>query len=179
MEIRRLRSADKSWGLFHDDWSTQCREVDEDFESYGAAPISMIRDLAEKDSDSEWAIGLYDKHRKQFFASACVILANQKGYVGKVLRVREVVPSPLLDNGKLAENEYADVMIHLLFGAVKLSETLLKAKHVKMHLRSPADADFFRAFSIALDSKGVFASVETHGAWMSFTKKRTTVLSVV
>lgn len=179
MEIRRLRSSDKSWSQFQDDWSAQCDEVGDDFGSYGAAPISMIRQSAENDSDSEWAIGLYDKNRKKFFASACAILATQKGYTGKVLRIREVVVCPLLDYGNLPETEYVDTLIHLLNGAVKLSESGLKAKHIKMHLRSPADAVFFRAVGTSLDSKGVFAATEAHGAWLSFTKKSAAALKVV
>lgn len=179
MEIRRLRSADNSWGLFYDDWSVQCKEVGEDFESYGAAPISMIREFAEKESDSEWAIGLFDKNRKQYFASACAILATQKGYTGKVLRIREVVVCPLLDYGKLPENEYIDALTDLLNGAVKLSESDLVARHIKVHLRSPEDAKFFRTLGRRLDSKDVFAATEVHGAWLSVTKKSTAALKAV
>jgi hypothetical protein len=179
MEIRRLRAGDKSWGQFQDDWSAQCDDVGDDFGSYGAAPISMIRQFAENDSESEWAIGLFDKNRRQFLASACAILTTQKGFTGKVLRIREVVVCPLLDFGKLSESEYVDTLIHLLNGAVKLSESGLKAKHIKMHLRSPADAVFFRAVGTSLDSKGVFAATEAHGAWLSFTKKSAAVLKAV
>lgn len=179
MEVRRLRSADKSWSQFQDDWSAQCDEVGDDFDSYGAAPISMIRQFAENDSESEWAIGLYDKSRKKFFASSCAILTTQKGFTGKVLRIREVVVCPLLDYGNLPETEYVDTLIHLLNGAVKLSESGLRAKHIKMHLRSPADAVFFRAVGTSLDSKGVFAATEAHGAWLSFTKKSAAALKVV
>jgi hypothetical protein len=179
MEIRRLLSTDSSWTQFEKDWSAQCEEVGDDFESYGAAPISMVRKFAESDSETEWAVGLYDKNSKKYYASACAILAAQKGYTGKVLRIREVVVCPLLDYGKLPENEYVDTLIHLLNGAVKLSVTQLKARHIKMHLRSPADAVFFRAVGATLDSKGVFAATEAHGAWLSFTKKSAAALKVV
>jgi hypothetical protein len=179
MEIRRLRSADTSWRQFQDDWSAQCEEVGDDFESYGAAPISLIRQIAENDSDTEWAIGLFDPARERFFASACAILATQKGYSGKVLRIREVVVCPLLDNGKLPENEYIDTLTDLLNCAVKLSESELVAEHIKMHLRSPEDAKFFRTLGRRLDSKDVFAATEVHGAWISVTKKSADALKVV
>jgi hypothetical protein len=179
MEIRRLRSADSSWDNFKADWSTQCQIVGDNFQSYGAAPISMIRECAEKDSETEWAIGLYDKKQKQFFAAACAILATQKPYIGKVLRIREVVVCPLLDYGELSETQYGETLIDLLFGAVKLSESELVAKHIKMHLRSPADSRFFAAVGKSLDSKGVFAATEAHGAWLSFTKKSAAALKAV
>jgi hypothetical protein len=179
MEIRRLSTSDRSWSQFEKDWSSQCEEVGDEFDSYGVAPISMIRKFAEIESESEWAIGLYDKKSKKFYASACAILTSQKGYIGKVLRIREVVPCPLLDYGTLPEKEYRNTLIQLLNGAVKLSESDLKAKHIKMHLRSPADVAFFSAVGIALDSKGVFAATDTHGAWLSFSIKNATNLKVV
>jgi len=179
MEIRRLRTSNGSWNLLEDDWSNQCTEVGDDFESYGAASVSMVRKFAEADSNTEWALGLYDKSSKNYYASACAILTAQKGYTGRVLRIREVVVCPLLDYGNLPETKYVDTLIHLLNGAVKLSETDLKARHIKIHLRSPADAVFFRAIGTALDRKSVFAATEAHGSWLSFTKKSSAALRAV
>jgi hypothetical protein len=179
MEMRRLLTGDASWNSLETDWSKQCSEVGDVFESYGAATLSMVRKFAETDSNNEWALGLYDKTSKRYYASACAILATQKGYSGRVLRIREVVVCPLLDYGNLPETAYVDTLIHLLNGAVGLSETSLKARHIKIHLRSPADAVFFRAIGTALDSKSVFAATEAHGAWLSFTKKNAAALKAV
>jgi hypothetical protein len=86
---------------------------------------------------------------------------------------------PLLDYGNLPETQYGETLIDLLFGAVKLSESDLVAKHIKMHLRSPADSRFFAAVGKSLDSRGVFAATEAHGAWLSFTKKSPAALKAV
>ena len=99
-----------------------------------------------------------------------MIRANQKGYNGYVLRVREVTVCPLLDYGELDEKSYVDTLIGILNGAIKLSESDLVADHIKLHLRSPTDAVFFRAFGNTLDSKGVFAATEAHGAWLTISK---------
>lgn len=168
MEVIRLSASGGSLDKFEADWAAQCAEVDDDAESYGFASMSMIRDFAQRDSDKEWAIAIQNGER--FMAAACAIRAMQKGHDGRVLRIRQVTVCPLLDYGNLGENVYVDTLIGVLNGALKLSESELEANHVKLHLRSPADAVFFRAFGNTLDSKGVFAATEAHGAWLTISK---------
>ncbi len=179
MEIVRLLTSDDSWDKFEKEWANQCEEVGDAFDSYGAGPVSVTRQLAQNGSQTEWAIALFDAKNNRSVACACAILATQKGYTGKVLRIREVIVCPLLDYGSLPETEYVDTLIGLLNGAVKLSESSLKAKHIKLHLRSPSDAIFFRAVGKSLDSQGVFAATESHGAWLSFTKQSSAPLRAV
>ena len=168
MQILRLQTNDDSFETFESDWMDQCQEVDEDFDSYAPAPLSVIRGFAENKSDKEWAVTV--KHDGRFMAAACAIRTMQKGFSGHVLRIREVTVCPLLDYGNLDENAYVDTLIGILNGALKLSESDLEANHIKLHLRSPADAVFFRAFGNTLDSKGVFAATEAHGAWLTISK---------
>jgi hypothetical protein len=168
MEISRLLLSDGTWSEFEVDWRSQCNDVDDDFDFYAPAPLSVIREFAEKESDKEWAVAIMNDGR--YTAAACAIKALQKGFDGPVLRVREVTVCPLLDYGNLDENAYVDTLIGILNGAIKLSESGLVAKHIKLHLRSPADAVFFRAFGNTLDSKGVFAATEAHGAWLTISK---------
>jgi hypothetical protein len=168
MDIVRLRVADGSWQRLEDDWHGQCDELGDSLDSYANASVAPIKAIAGNDLPDEWAIALTSGGR--FMAIAYAIRATQKPYIGKVLRVREVTVCPLLDYGTLPETAYVDTLIGLLNGAVKLSESNLRAKHIKMHLRSPADAIFFRAVGNTLDSRGVFEATAAHGAWLSFTK---------
>lgn len=168
MQVIRLRTCDDSLAKFEEEWSDQCNQVEDCYTSYATAPLSVIRAMAEEDNDKEWAIGI--EHDGRFMAAACAIRAAQKGYSGHVLRIREVTVCPLLDYGKLDENAYSGTLIGILNGALKLSESDLKADHIKLHLRSPADSVFFRAFGNTLDSKGVFAATEAHGAWLTVSK---------
>lgn len=168
MQVVRLQTSQESFAKFEADWSTQCDEIDDCYSSYATAPLSVIRSLASEESDKEWAIAI--EHEGRFMAAACAIRAAQKGYSGYVLRIREVTVCPLLDYGNLDENAYVDTLIGILNGALKLSESSLEADHIKLHLRSPADAVFFRAFGNTLDSKGVFAATEAHGAWLTVSK---------
>lgn len=171
MEVIRLLSSDGTLEQFTADWNEQCREVGEDCDSFGEATTSVIRDFARKESDREWAIAI--KQGGRFMAAACAIRAVQKPFAGWVLRIREVTVCPLLDYGNLDENAYVDTLIAILNGALNLSESSLPAQHIKLHLRSPADAVFFRAFGNTLDSKGVFAATEAHGAWLTVSKAST------
>lgn len=168
MDIVRLRIVDGSWERFQSDWEAQCGQMGDAFCDYATSSLVPIKETAESDAAEEWAIALTDGGR--IMAVALAIRTSQKPYVGKVLRIREVTVCPLLDYGLLPESVYIDTLIALLNGSVKLSETGLRAKHIKMHLRSPADAVFFRAIGNTLDSKGVFEATEAHGAWLSFTK---------
>lgn len=168
MEVIRLLASDGSLDRFNADWTAQCAEVGEDCDSFGQATTPMIREFARNESEKDWAIAIVDGNR--FMAAACAIRTVQKPFSGWVLRIREVTVRPLLDYGNLDENAYVDTLIAILNGALKLSESSLEANHIKLHLRSPADAVFFRAFGNTLDSKGVFAATEAHGAWLTISK---------
>lgn len=168
MDIVRLRVADGSWQRLEDDWEAQCEELGDCLNNYASSSVAPIKALAQDDIADQWAIAVTNGGR--FMAIAYAIRATQKPFTSKVLRIREVTVCPLLDYGSLPETIYVDTLIGLLNGAVKLSESGLRAKHIKMHLRSPADAIFFRAVGNTLDSKGVFEATATHGAWLSFTK---------
>lgn len=168
MHFEKLTTEDGSWDQLEADWRKQCEQVDEEYESYARSSVAAIHDISQANDPSQWALALTDGH--QIRAIALGILARQKGFVGKVLRIREVTVCPLLDLGVLDEEEYIDTLISLLNSAVKLSESGLVAQHIKMHLRSPSDRVFFRAVGNTLDSKGVFAASEAQGAWLTFTK---------
>lgn len=171
MEVVRLCASDGTLAEFDADWQTQCDEVEEDHASYGTATMPMIRSFAQSEGDKEWAIAI--KGRGHFLAAACAIRTTQKGFSGWVLRIREVTVCPLLDYGNLENQAYIDTLITILNGALNLSETHLMADHIKLHLRSPTDAVFFKAFGNTLDSKGIFAATEAHGSWLTISKNPT------
>lgn len=177
MDIIQLRADDGSYAKFREDWSAQCSSVGDDFDSFCDGAIDAVEKFAQNPTDREWAIAVTDDDR--ILAVAIAIRAMQKPLSGWTLRVREVTVCPLLDFGEMDDAVYADTLIGLLVGAVKLSESDLVASNIRLHLRSPQDAVFFRAFGNSLDSKGVFASVETHGAWLTFIKSESPALQIV
>ena len=168
MQIIRISETEGTLDQLEQNWQAQCEEIGEDFDSFTPPAMEPLRAFAKAESDKEWAIAI--AHEGRFMATACAIRTMQKGFAGWVLRIREVTVCPLLDYGNLDENTYVDTLIAILNGALKLSESDLRADHIKLHLRSPADAVFFRAFGNTLDSKGVFAATEAHGAWLTISK---------
>jgi hypothetical protein len=168
-KLQRLSDKDSSWSKFCADWENQCQEIGENFNNYAPATMPLIRALAEKHEKGHWACSLHDGTR---FLAACVAhLAHIPDYDGPVLRMRLLVPCPLLDYGALSDEAYADTLIGFAWGAIKLSDDHLKAKHVKFHMRSPSDMPYFRAFGKNLRDESVFLSTEMKGAWLYITKR--------
>lgn len=177
MDVIQLRADDGSLAKFKEDWSDQCETVGDDFDTFCDGSVDAVENFAQNPTDKEWAIAIVDGGR--IMAVAVAIRAMQKPLSGWTLRVREVTVCPLLDYGELGDSIYADTLVELLNNAIKLSESSLRADNIRLHLRSPQDAMFFRAFGNTLDSKGVFASVETHGAWLTFVKSASSTLQLV
>ncbi|MDO6415931.1 hypothetical protein Q4F19_16190 [Sphingomonas sp. BIUV-7] len=164
----RLLTADGSWQKVIDDWQRQCEEVGESIDEFAPESRALLHGFAESCEKDTWAAGLFEDSRCVAIAMLNrTMLPKTSGYT---LRVRHVIVSPLLDYGALSKDAYADTLVSFTWAVVQISETTLPAEHVKFHLRSPGDMDYFRAFGNALDSKGVFARVSMHGAWLAITK---------
>lgn len=167
--LKKLTHRDGSWDKLKADWVKQCAEVGDDFKDYAPATMPIIKTLSRKPERGHWACSLYDGTR---YLAVCVAHHyRMPGLDGHILKMRLMVPCPLLDYGALSDESYADAIIGFAYGAIKLSDTTLKANHIKYHLRSPADTVYFRAFGTALDNQGVFASTELKGAWLYITKQ--------
>lgn len=170
MAYIRLLHETGSWDQFEDNWARQCDELGEDFSGYATDALIPIKELATQPQPDSWANAIQEDGRHT--AAFIVHRVNQKGFDAPVLRVRHIVVCPLLDAGVLSLESYASTLVELLFEAIKLSDTLLPAQYVKMHVRSPGDLAYFRALGPALDKHGIFESTELKGAWLTI-KKRT------
>ena len=168
MNLVRLSVESGTWDTFIQNWSRQCDEVGEEIEHYASDALIPIRDLAQNEDASRWAVALEESGR--FTAAFLVHRVNQKGYDKPVLRVRHIVVCPMLDQGFLSADSYGDTLIGLLFESLRLSEEKLPATFIKMHVRSPADLNYFRALGPALDRQGIFDSTELKGAWLTIKK---------
>ena len=164
MNLVKLSQSNGTWDGFIQNWSRQCEEVGEDIDNYASDALIPIQELAMNEDASSWAVALEESGR--FTAAFLVHRVNQKGYDAPVLRVRHIVVCPMLDQGFLSADSYGDTLIGLLFESLRLSEEKLPATFIKMHVRSPADLNYFRALGPALDRQGIFDSTELKGAWL-------------
>ena len=90
-----------------------------------------------------------------------------------MLRVRFITLSPDFDLNDKPINEYGSVLVALLGEILGLAyfDEDLSAMHIKFHLRSPADQQFFAALGAGLRERNVFESIQTRGAWLYITRK--------
>lgn len=176
-DIHVLSAADGTWDRFKADWQKQCEEVGEAFDEYAADSLKIVAgvitgELISVGGGSVTRVGaLWDSDSERYYA-CCMLnrVTGLPGIDGPVLRVRHLIVSPLIDYGVGDVEMYPDVLIGILQGVVHLSSTSLNAGNIHLHLRSPEDQSFFRAFGTSLGASGVFASVQTRGAWLYVTK---------
>ena len=169
MQFVRLHEADGSWIRFLGDWEAQCTSLGEDFESYQVSLIGVVQDLAKADSNEDAAIYALEEDGR-FHALCQVNVTMLPGYTGRVLRVRMMYFAPLYDFGELDLEAYISVVVRMFTEIMTLSDGHMQAPHVKFHLRSPADRQFFAAIGTDFENKKTYESVTMRGAWLYITK---------
>ena len=175
-ETHILSVTDDSWARFNDDWARQCETAQEAFDDYSPMAMTLMGQIIEGTEPSlgpsnvTRVAALWDDETQHYYACCIANRTQLPGITGRVLRVRELTVSPLIDYEMASVAMYPDVIIGILSGVVHLSSTVLGAEHIHLHLRSPGDQAFFRFFGTDLGASGVFASVQARGTWLYVTK---------
>lgn len=162
-------------GATYDDllrsWKAETEALGEDFEIFSDIPVSVFQQIAEKDADNT---ALYAAQAEDgSFGAVCMLNhARIPGYDGPVLRVRHILLSPKFDLTDMPLSEYSDVLFTILSGVIVYSDDdeKMRANHIKFHLRSPADVQFFAAVGKALSGAQIYRSVQSRGSWLYITK---------
>lgn len=169
LDIIRLQNSDGTWQAFKDDWEAQCAAYGEDFNSFAEGTFSVVKDLLD---DSGEAAGLFAIKEGDHHVSMCQLnRASIPGYSSPVLRVRFMTLSPEFDFGDKSIEDYSGVLVATFATVLAVSNTVMEAKHIKFHLRSPADRQFFALLGKGLNEADMFHSVHVRGAWLYVTKK--------
>lgn len=175
-ELTLLDVADGTWDEFKTDWAAQCDEVGEPFEEYAAETLKLLAGvltgtLTSVGGDNTTRIAALKEIESGRFYACCMLNRTRlPSVVGRTLRVRHLIVSPLLDYGVAEVEMYPDVVIGVMLGIVYHSSGVLAAENIHLHLRSPEDMAFFRIFGQALHGANQFASVQTRGSWLYLTK---------
>lgn len=163
-----ISTADGSWDALIEDWRVQCEQCGEEFEGYAEATLRELEALA---ADGHPRAGVYALKDGESFVAVCQAnCVPLPGYDGPVLRIRFMTVAPKYDFGVYSIHEYATLLISLFVASIGLSVSDRPANHLKFHLRSPADIQFFAALGSELSQRPVFTSVQTRGAWLYVTK---------
>jgi hypothetical protein len=168
----RLETESGTWNDLLEDWQAQCASFGEDFAVYENEPIGVVRDLAEGPRrDDAAAFALHDGER---YAAMCQVNCTcLPGFSSEVLRVRMIYLAPHYELGEYSLDDYGNLLIEIFNGVIGISNCEMPAQHIKFHLRSPADRQFFAMFGSALDAAGVFETVGKIGSWLHLTKRQT------
>lgn len=164
-EFHTVSKDDDTWESLHASWKAECVAAGEDPDTYIEAAFGPLEDLLVGDQTKAWVFALRSEGR---YPAVCQVnRAFLPGYTGPVLRVRFITLSPEYDLTEKTSVDYGTVLIQLLLAVFKLAgEPLIAAKHVKFHLASPTDQQFFRGIESRLRELPFFESVQTHGAWL-------------
>ncbi len=165
-EFVKLHESDGSWGVFEKDWREQCERIGEDFDSFAGLTFSVVKDLVHTENGKA---GLYALRMEGSHVAMCQLnYATIPGYQEPVIRTRFITLSPTYDLTDVGEGAYSKAMIDLLYHVIRTGalDKTMKTRHVKFHLRSPADKAFFTAVGRGLNESDVFESVKTIGQWL-------------
>ncbi|OWQ95120.1 hypothetical protein [Sphingopyxis witflariensis] len=166
--LEKLLVSTGTWGLFETDWRAQCEAFGEDFDQYAVGSLPVLRAIA-TESPKDAGVFALRGDDGSYAAIAQVNSTLLPGYEGKVLRVRHLLLSPTLDYGELSLEDYANIMGRMFSRTVYLAASEMPSAHVKFHLRSPADRQFFSSALSMLKDFAIFSSVAMRGAWLYLT----------
>jgi hypothetical protein len=174
VSFERISAEKGNWATLWSQWDAECSEYDEDFSEYAAASLGVLKDLAEDPQIG--SAGVFGMVREGRFMSACQLnSARLPGYDGKVLRMRHLILSPVLDFGDNGGdiNDYADILAATLSGVVEQARGAMTATNIKFHFRSLADRQFAELLREQIDAAGLFELVEIKGAWLYLKERET------
>lgn len=170
--MERVSLKDSSWQSILDEWSKQCHEFGEDFESFLPATLPMLeRQIADCETDPN--TGVFSSFDEQGEHQAICFLngAHIPKFSGRVLRVRHLILAPKYDFGDYTADVYASLLSKVFEGVLQVSDSEIPCENIKFHFRSPADVALYREFAADLNDQSRFSSVKMKGAWLFVNKE--------
>jgi len=164
--FQSLKADDGSWAALKEAWKVQCGQFEEDFDGYAPAAFAELDAATAHPDDSYTVYGLINEGTGEFDAVCSVNWTYLPGYVGKVLRVRNLLFAPKFDFGEFEVSDYATVLTRVFARAVTLAIGARPSRHIKFHLRSPVERQFFALAGSELDTLEEFKTVKIRGAWL-------------
>lgn len=166
--LNKLSLEDGSWQNLIDEWKRECSSFDEDFDQFANASMPVLEQCVTSNGADEGVFGLVIDGKTHAICRANSTLIPD--YQGKVLRVRHILMSPNYDFGEVSIDEYARALSKLFAAAIMLSVDVLPSPHIKFHLRSLADRQFFSYVESQMGGSTLFQAFRVRGAWLYITK---------
>ena len=162
----RISQENGLWSKLWAEWDEICSSFDENFADFAPSSLSVLKPLAE--SPQTGSAGVFALIDQDSILAVCQLnVAWIKGYDNKVLRLRHLLLSPEFDfSDEVTVDRYVQILSEMFTGTVSCANNEMPAKHVKLHLQSPADREFFKEIKKHLNKAATFNSVEMRGAWL-------------
>lgn len=164
-QFLRLLGSDGTWDRFEANWRAQCENFSEDFEQFSPSSLEVLR--AEALSPTK-DTGIYALLSEGGNFDA-VVMGNSvyiPGYQEKVLRIRHLLLSPFFDFGDYGIETYSKVLSRMVARTISLAMGDMPSPHIKFHLRSPGDREFFAVAAEVFQNLDDFYDVAIRGAWL-------------
>lgn len=168
MRLIPVSDSSHSWRNIKEQWKHEAETAGEDFSTFAIGTFAALDPLAAQDASKAGLFALYDGEKAHAICQVNRLLI--KKYAKPVLRARFATVSPLYDFGMLDVSGYAEILVGLFSGVIWLSRNTLSADHIRFHLRSPGDAQFFAALRMTTPLSP-FSQFEIRGAWVECTMK--------
>ncbi|MBU2867076.1 hypothetical protein [Pacificibacter marinus] len=166
MNFERISRENGKWDALWKEWDLACSEYDESISEYATSSLSILHPLAnDPQVASAGVFGLFQDD--QILATCQLNVCGLPGYTGKVIRLRHLVLAPKFDFDESSTIEdYVQVLTEVFAGTIAQANSTMKAKHAKLHFRSPADKQFFSDIELSLKKSSAFSSVALKGSWL-------------
>ena len=166
MDFKRISQENGLWGKLWAEWDEICSSFDENFQDFAPSSLTVLQPLAESPQTS--SSGVFALIEQDSILAVCQLnVAWIKGYDNKVLRLRHLLLSPKYDfSDEVTVDKYVQILSEMFAGTVLCAKNEMLAKHVKLHLQSPADRELFKEIEQHLIKTATVSSVKMHGAWL-------------
>ena len=127
------------------------------------------RIVTEKTPDRRYRIFvLRDEEKTHGFAYKGFLHINHafSGTTGAIVRMLWLVLAPYYDNGELDPIEVGDLLAGVLDGGVRLCQTDMKARSMKLHLGSLADSRFAAGVASGLKNSYPMIKAAVRSNWL-------------
>lgn len=170
--LERVTLHDRSWEVLCRQWERICEDFGETFDEYAPSSFPVLDTLAKGSQMAK--SGVFAVKDGDDYTAACQVnVTLLPAYEGYVLRVRNICFSPAFDfSNEIDINDYSRALVRVFAGVVMLSETAMPSRHIKFHLRSPAELQFGGMFTDVLSEHSAFEKVEMCGAWIYLSKPK-------
>ena len=166
MQFQQVLKKDGSWKALYDQWAEMCAEHDATIDDFG--PIDIFQQLVDEERDDA---GVFSVIKDGTHLSACQLNVTRLPKIrGLVLRVRHITVNPTFDFEDVPVDEYGALLAGSFLGVIEMSHGRYKSDRIHIHLKSPADRNFFTTIGQILEEKDVFKSITPKGMWLYIEK---------